>query len=66
MDERDPDVKVPLAPLDQRQLGEESFSRDEVLGRRGAGWLWCAVHGPDLCSGQALGAVFSAPAEGAY
>ena len=30
MDERDPDVTVPLASLDQRYLGEESFGRDEV------------------------------------
>ena len=33
--ERDPDLTVPLAPLDERQLGEESFGGDEVLGPSG-------------------------------
>jgi hypothetical protein len=29
---------------------------------RGAGWLWCAVHGPDLDSGQ--GPVVVMPSRG--
>jgi hypothetical protein len=46
MDERDLDVAVPVgAPLDERQSGQDPFGIDEVLSR-GAGCLWCAVHGP--------------------
>ena len=55
MDERDLDVPVTVgSPLDQRQGGQDPFGVGEVLSR-GAGWLWCAVHGPDLNSGQGPG-----------
>ena len=48
VDERDLHVAIPLGlPLDERQGGEDPFGVGEVLSR-GAGWLWCAVHGPDL------------------
>src|SRR6478752_4719598 len=44
--ERDLDVAVAVsAPLDERQRGQDPFGVGEVLSR-GAGWLWCAVHGP--------------------
>jgi hypothetical protein len=47
-DERDLNVAVAVGgPLDKRQRGEDPFGVGEVLSRRG-GWLWCAVHGPEV------------------
>jgi hypothetical protein len=52
VDERDLDIAVTVgSPLDERQGGEDPFGVGEVL-TRGSRWLWCAVHGPDLVSGQ--------------
>ena len=65
MDERDLDVPVPLTALDERQGGQGPFGVGEVLSR-GAGCLWCALHGPDLVSGQGPGSVFTAPAGAAW
>jgi hypothetical protein len=46
VDKRNLDMAIPLAaPSDKRQGGQDPFSVCEVLAR-GAGWLWCAVHGP--------------------
>jgi hypothetical protein len=48
MHERNLDVTITVgAPLDKQQGGQDPFGVGEVLPRRGAGWLWCAVHGPD-------------------
>jgi len=47
VNERDLDVAVAVGPLlDDRQGGQDPFGGGEVLFS-GAGWLWCAVHGPE-------------------